>query len=446
MRLLNTRFSLLVLRLQSTKLPFMVRLLMLCVLLVPGISKATGVGSFIVGGQAVNSAAKYPFMASIQLDPFNFGEYSHSCGGTLISQFWVLTAAHCMRNSFGRTYNPDNVGIILGKPDLAGGGGTFVNAEEIILHPQYDPNTVRNDIALIRLASPYASPLAVLPAEGSPVPVIGESSIVAGWGALVEGGRASNLLREVALPVISNAACFPFYPSNFDSRLALCAGGSRSGGQDSCSGDSGGPLLVVRDNVYVVAGIISFGAGCARRGVPGVYTRVEAYTAWITAIASGTLEFGEQLRGQPVDDTVITQLDVNTARSGSILAGEVAYYNVSGARQVNLVSNTGDADLFVIDDADFQAISSELLRCVSENATPLDVCVINQQDSAYAVVFGYTDTDYTISTQRVISDSNTVNSFTGSGTEASGFFGSGALSIWLLMLLPAIRWCRRSQQ
>ncbi len=439
MRILQT------IKTQHRTIRLAVVLLIMCGVVKPAF--AAGIGNFIVGGQVVGSAAKYPFMASVQLDPFGFGRFNHSCGGSLIAERWVLTAAHCVRSSvFGTTYSPEQVGVVIGASDLSSRTGTFILAEEIIVHPNYEISTVRNDIALIRLSSAYAAPLVVLPATDSPIPVVDETSIVTGWGATAENGAGSNQLREVALPVISNAACFPFYPDYFDSRLALCAGGSRAGGQDSCTGDSGGPLLVARDNVYVIAGIISFGAGCARRGVPGVYTRVEAYTDWIKSITTGTLEVGEQLVGEPADNTVITRLGVNSSTVGSILAGEVAYYDVSGARQVNLTSSSGDADLFIIDDANFQAISAELLKCVSENADQvIDSCTVDQSsDGAFAVVFGYKDTQFTISSQSILSNVNTVQPFSnGAGASSSSTTSIGSLSLWFIFFIAIAGQCRR---
>jgi len=434
-----------------TKVFSLLRFKLLCMslfvgFLLPSTSYAVGFGNFIVGGQVVGSAAKYPFMASVQLDKFSSGQYTHTCGGTLIAELWVVTAAHCVISTdFGVTYSPSRIGLVLGKSNLAAPGGTFILAEQIIPHPDYNPNFVRNDIALIKLSSPYIAPVAVLPAEDSPGPVVDESSIVTGWGSLTETGVSSNQLREVALPVISNAACFPFYPELFDSRTAVCAGGSRLGGQDSCKGDSGGPLLVGRNNVNVIAGVISFGDGCARPGVPGVYTRVESFVDWITSITTGTLEYGEELKGEPVDNTAITRLSVNTSSAGNVLAGNVAYYDVSGARQVNLTSTTGDADLYMIDDASFQAISSELLKCVSRTANQLDICNVDQSaDGAYAVVFGYTDSDYTISTQSLVTNTNTVQPFgNGADTISASSSSGGVVSLWMLFLVSLLRFARR---
>jgi len=103
---------------------------------------------------------------------------------------------------------------------------------------------------------------------------------VAGWGATSEGGAGSDRLKEVALPIVSDAQCAAHYGSSTVAATEVCAG-YPEGGQDSCQGDSGGPFMVRNGGSWLLAGIVSWGDGCARPGVPGVYAEVGALASFI---------------------------------------------------------------------------------------------------------------------------------------------------------------------
>lgn len=409
-----------------------------------GLVQANTVTPRIVGGEIVADDQLYPFMVNVYFDASGTNSFSPRCGGTLIADRWVLTAAHCVYSrTLRRALAVEQVAVRVGTKDLTQRqNGDFIRAKRVIPHPDYDTDTEQNDVGLIELSQPYETPLALLPAADSAIPMLGEPGLVLGWGAVEESGDPSSKLREVSMPVTNNTACYPLYSDSFDSRLAFCAGGKRVGGEDACQGDSGGPLLVKRQTsesglVYVVAGIVSFGYGCAKFGIPGVYTRVEAFAEWINSHASGILQYDDLSNPQSAESTPVTPLAVNTSSSGQLLSGQVAYFEVTGAKQVNLTSRTGDANLYIINDADFQDISVDLVRCSSEEAGSfIDICEIDEdQATAYVVVHGYLDSSYTISAQLIPGNPDTVQPFESGLSSGYGITGIGSLSRTLCLFL-----------
>ncbi|XP_067837498.1 suppressor of tumorigenicity 14 protein-like, partial [Heptranchias perlo] len=155
--------------------------------------------------------------------------------------------------------------------------------KQIIVHESYNQQTFDNDIALLELASPVAFTSVIqpicLPDSTHNFPV-GKSTWVTGWGKLQENGADAKVLQKAELRIIKRQACNELLSSSVTSRM-LCAG-YMTGGIDACQGDSGGPMSSVEKNGRVfLAGIVSWGDGCARRYKPGVYTRAAKYRQWI---------------------------------------------------------------------------------------------------------------------------------------------------------------------
>ncbi|XP_045473663.1 venom protease-like [Harmonia axyridis] len=233
----------------------------------------------IVGGKPTGRN-EYPWL--VELSYFN----RFYCGGMLINDRYVLTAAHCVKGfmwfmikvSFGKhdrcndTVKPESRFVLR----AIAGAFSFLNFD--------------NDIALLRLSdrvpiTPNIKPICLPKLESKEKSYVGRKAIAAGWGTLKEDGKPSCILQHVEVPVMSNEECRSTnYSSKMISDNMLCAGYPEKGGRDSCQGDSGGPLIVERqdsDHRYELIGVVSWGNGCARPGYPGVYTRVTRYLDWI---------------------------------------------------------------------------------------------------------------------------------------------------------------------
>jgi len=245
----------------------------------------------IVGGQPVE-AGTWPWQVSFVFAWANNAKVGHQCGGALITPEWVLTAAHCMQSVTPSTYE-----VVLGRHDLTTNNGQRLDVAEIVVHPDYYTTATGeevNDVALVRLVTPAQltdtiQTIEILyPTEaGLASPDV--MAAVAGWGALAYNGPSPNELHEVAVPIVSNDICNQPLSYNGDITEVMICAGYAQGGQDACQGDSGGPLVVpTGDNRWKVAGIVSFGDGCAWANKYGVYSRVSEFAGWITETASLT--------------------------------------------------------------------------------------------------------------------------------------------------------------
>ncbi|CAL8137858.1 unnamed protein product [Orchesella dallaii] len=218
-------------------------------------------GDRIVGGRpAVHG--EFPYQVSIQKVSF-FGTKTHYCGGAVV----------------GQRSNRDIVirigSITLRTDPLA----SEFKVKRIIIHPGYNPDTIENDIGLLKLTSPIQYKVNVndvpLPKFKSDIPS-DTHCIISGWGSTKEGGSISKSLMYTVVPTMTDQKCMDYYGKSEITEAMLCAGFSE-GGTDSCQGDSGGPLVC--DGV--LTGVVSWGIGCARPKFPGVYTQVSYYTKWI---------------------------------------------------------------------------------------------------------------------------------------------------------------------
>jgi trypsin len=228
----------------------------------------------IVGGTSA-SAGEFPFIASLQVSG------RHICGGTLINSNTIVTAAHCSTQAVIGSVS--NLRVRLGSLTTTSGGTTSA-VSAVYRHPNYVASNNDNDVAIWKLSTPISAggniAYASLPASGSDVSA-GTTVTVAGWGATREGGSASSSLLKVSVPVVSRSSCQTAYADETISNNMICAG-TTAGGKDSCQGDSGGPLVNASKGLV---GIVSWGYGCARPNLPGVYSRVGTLLSFINQYA-----------------------------------------------------------------------------------------------------------------------------------------------------------------
>ncbi|WP_035736746.1 serine protease [Glycomyces arizonensis] len=214
----------------------------------------------VIGG-APAADGQYPWMVALAdaADP----SYNY-CGGSLVEDDVVLTAAHCTVDSA-----PGDVVVRHGSVDIT--ATEAYEVAEIHVADGFDGESMSDDWSLLQLTEPVvgARPIPLAVADRPDWGVLE----VAGWG-VTEDGTAPDELRFARVPHVSDADCAEAYGDEFDAASMLCAGDLANGGVDSCQGDSGGPLMSVASGRAVQVGIVSWGYGCAEPGHPGVYTNV----------------------------------------------------------------------------------------------------------------------------------------------------------------------------
>ncbi|XP_040887944.1 coagulation factor X [Toxotes jaculatrix] len=202
------------------------------------------------------------------------------CGGTILNEYIILTAAHCMNQS-------RYIYVKLGEFDtlVDHGNEATHTVETIITHNKYKPDTYHNDIALIKLTTPIKFTRFILPAcipeqdFAEKVLMRQQGGIVSGFGRLGEGRQASSILQRLSVPYVDRLTCFESTQLRISTRM-FCAGYDTAP-KDACQGDSGGPHVTSYRSTYFATGIVSWGEGCARKGKYGIYTQVSKYIRWI---------------------------------------------------------------------------------------------------------------------------------------------------------------------
>jgi trypsin len=273
----------------------------------------------VIGGEDA-TIDQYPWQAALVIDPAKASGTAFDrqfCGGSLITQYIVLTAAHCVYDTDpddGSSLDSDDVDVVLGETRLSTAPASAQLAVQAVAYQaDFDPNfgpsdwaIPQNDIGYLVLEAPY---------DGRAIDLAGpdETALwdpasyeeVTGWGASAQSGPGSggsNALQVAAVPIIADLTCAADYGVYFDNESMVCAG-FQEGGIDTCQGDSGGPLQApLAEGGYRLVGITSWGDGCAEPNAPGVYTRI-AGDPLRAAAASQVFEL-ETALGLPHDNVV----------------------------------------------------------------------------------------------------------------------------------------------
>jgi secreted trypsin-like serine protease len=257
----------------------------------------------IISGTAVPNG-KYSFVTALLNTAYGPAPFQQQfCGGSLIDQDSVLTAAHCVTGPRGLPVLPRPLRITIGRTVLNSDQGQKSWVSRIFIHPRYNGHTLTYDAAVLKLSSPVSgiAPIKLASSKQNYLEKSGRKAMVAGWGSTTARRAClptfaspayQDRMRQAQVPIVSDAraeqvfkdVCQFFGPPDphYTPRLMVAAGGT---GKDTCQGDSGGPLFVARASDgdgkngassarYIQIGITSFGLGCGNEPLPGVYTEV----------------------------------------------------------------------------------------------------------------------------------------------------------------------------
>jgi len=234
----------------------------------------------IVGGQETE-VNEYPWQVGLVF-PSSKVPW---CGGSIISDRHIMTAAHC---TAGKSIS--SISVLLGEHDTTDSVADIRTISAITDHPSYNAsNSWAYDFSILTLSTPITFNRVMAPVCLPAVSSLytGEVATVTGWGTTSFGGSLSGKLQEVDVTVTSNAQCNTAY-SAFGLGIEdyhICAADP---GESACQGDSGGPISHTENGRSAMIGVVSWGAGCAEPGYPGVYARVTEVKDWIKRTASGT--------------------------------------------------------------------------------------------------------------------------------------------------------------
>ena len=240
------------------------------------------VGPKIVGGSEIIEHSWW-WLAQLR----RYGSFI--CGSSILSDRWVLTAAHCCESA------STGYSVVIGA-HASNSEDHVYTIEQRIMHPNYgDSNGINNDFCLLKTAEPMDlsnntnANIACLPNADEHATPNADNCYVAGWGALSSGGGSPAFAQSAGVTIYSEAECrnqSSYGSTQIEFDTEFCAG-DINGGTDSCQGDSGGPLVCIVNNMPYLYGVVSWGIGCASRGYPGIYAKVSSAIEWIIENTNG---------------------------------------------------------------------------------------------------------------------------------------------------------------
>ncbi|MCK6550783.1 trypsin-like serine protease [Myxococcota bacterium] len=289
----------------------------------------------IVGG-TTTTIATHPWQISLQdTDGYHF------CGGSIVADAWIVTAAHCVDGSAA-----SDLRVLAGATRLSrASAGQLRSVDRVIMYPGYVTSEDGKDIALLHLSQPLdlsgasAKAIAIAtPADAQAgLTDPGVNATVSGWGTTRFGSSSTpDTLRNVTVPIVSNTSASSSYGMTITSDQ-LPAG---TRGRDSCQGDSGGPLTVAKGSSRILAGVVSWGDGCGDARYPGLYARVSSFTSWVQGYVSGGATTPTPTPPPSGDCTTATYAATNLPRSipDASTAGVSSSIDVSASGTITSVA------------------------------------------------------------------------------------------------------------
>jgi secreted trypsin-like serine protease len=238
-------------------------------------SVETKPGARIIGGLD-SYAGQFPFAAAINVQT---ADSRFFCGGALLNHNWVITSGHCVNNATIFTIQLGSNTLTSTDPDRE-----IFSTNDYVIHPDFVPDTIENDIGLIKLRLPVSFTSYIQPINLPTVSLLNETQVTAlGWGQTSDSDSAlSETLQYVSATILSNAACRLVYGNQITDNMACVEGNYNEG---TCIGDTGSPLVEYLSRLYWIVGVSSFlsGNGCESTD-PSGYTRIFPYTDWIRTI------------------------------------------------------------------------------------------------------------------------------------------------------------------
>lgn len=285
----------------------------------------------VLGGSDADPGAWPSVVTLVRAGPFTL-QSSLFCGGTVVAERWVMTAAHCLYDTYGRVEEPSTIRVVTGVYDLVDDAAAEeVVVTNIIIHPDYD-NSMElppDDIALLELATAVDAPANDLFAADSS-DYTGQYGTIVGWGAMhydsitYQASDFPTTLQQAQVPLVSREQCNALnsYQDMIGPRQ-LCAG-YPEGGVDTCAGDSGGPLYIVQDGRPVQIGITSFGNGCGLENYYGIYTNVSRFIPWLSNYLSVPEQSSDLLTAWELENSDVKSANGSHSNSGLFGGGSSA--------------------------------------------------------------------------------------------------------------------------